>query len=119
MQTYKYILKGGCGSTEIQLDINSEDNTFKLIYNSHWMGDTEKSASYSGNIEVNNNNYTLKSNDKTFEFTKYDSYKNITEYFDEFAGIVMGGCEFNEEVYQKYNAMLILNSYSYPMYSII
>jgi hypothetical protein len=127
MESYIYNLKGGCGITEIKLNIN-DDKTFKIEYYCNWMGmgsSAEKKYVFKGNVvymtslyymlyttTINDESCTFKYNKRdvsrfVFNFYKFDKTFDINEHQNEYEGMFMGGCTVNGNTY-KYDSLLNL-----------
>lgn len=126
---FKYLLKGGCGKTDIKLETDSIGKTFLLTYNSRWMGGVNENFTLTG--EFNDVNtavadhyklYTLWGDKLTYNNIEYnDKDKCALVYITvlnenrkvvypdlELEGMVMGGVLFNNDDFQ-YNAIVRIN----------
>jgi hypothetical protein len=120
-QKYIYSIKGGSGSTKLELEFNTNDKKFVIDYYDHWMGyDGPYQQKYKGDYkEITDNYYILiidnqnrKYNPDTIDFFKLNDVMFFQEGHVEYQGMVMGGCEVNITNTSKFqfNSILKLNN---------
>jgi len=124
---YIYLLKGGCGCTSINLNLDIDNMIFEMNYKSKWMGGNNKNIDCFGKIVKNEKSHKIlvieKINDINlvsklsifqdvdYKVTNaminiYDLHIDIrfSEWSKELEGMVMGGCNVNEDC--TYNSIL-------------
>ncbi|AYV78629.1 MAG: hypothetical protein Edafosvirus21_8 [Edafosvirus sp.] len=76
---YRHYIGGGCGSTELTIQLNESDKSYKMYYHSKWMGSDEITLNLVGKYKNDGNNYYFLTVDKINDNIKeYKEAKNIT-----------------------------------------